>query len=114
MELDPILLLKIAIFVSWIELPFWGIILMSMKKNKSKNKAINPKGIRIRKTVVIMKKITAVSIIILSGIIVVEYFLNPEINLIKSICLTGILIPLHIFLNIFGKIVIEMNNKGSI
>lgn len=114
MELDPILLLKVASFICWIELPFWGIILMTLKKNKS-NKPITPKTeVRIRKTVVIMKKITTVSIVILSGIIVVEYFLNPDINLIKSICLTGFLIPLHIFLNIFEKIVEEMNKKGSI
>ena len=90
---------------------------MSMKKNKSKNKAINPKTeVKIRKTVDIIKKITAVSIGLLSGLIVLGFLvIDPEkISFIKSACLTGVLVPLYIFLNIFEKIVEEMNKKGSI
>ncbi|MEA3514341.1 MAG: hypothetical protein U9R34_02615 [Nanoarchaeota archaeon] len=115
MELNPVLLLKVASFISWVELPFWWLMLKVMKKNKPINKPINTRTeirteIRIRKTIDIMKKITAVSIMILSGIIVLEFLvINPEkISFIKSACLIGILIPLCLFLNIFEKIVEEM------
>ena len=117
MELDSILLLKVGSILSWVELPFWWLMLMILKKNKSKNKPITPKTeVKIRKTVDIMKKITAVSIVILSGIIVLEFLvINPEkISFIKSVCLTGVLIPLYLFLNIFEKIVEEMIKKRRI
>ena len=117
MEVDPVLLLKVASLLSWVELPFWWIMLKVMKKNKPKNKSINTKtDVRIRKTINIMKKITAVSIVIISGIIVLEFFvINPEkISFIKSVCLTGVLIPLYLFLNIFEKIVEEMIKKRRI
>ena len=111
--IDPILLLKVASVICWIELPFWWFMLMTLKKNKSKNKPINPKGVKIQKAVVIMKKITTVSIGLLSGLIVLEFLvINPEkISFIKSGCLTGVLIPLYIFLKIFEKIIGVMNNK---
>ena len=114
--IDLILLLKALSFFCWLQLPFWWIMLILIRRDKiARSKPKIGKVKNVQKAVVTIKKVMAVSIVILSGIVLIEFLLiNPEkISFVKSGCLTGVLIPLYIFLNLFGKITEKMIKKGG-
>ena len=96
--IDLSLLVKALSFFCWLQLPFWWIMLILIRRDKiARSKPKIGKVKNVQKAVVTIKKVMAVSIVILSGIVLIEFLLiTPEkISVIKSGCLTGVLIPLE-------------------